>query len=116
MATIQTDIDRHVAAGTIGTARRVTPGAAAVNNATALAQGRYLLIVEVGQVRVVGPVAETTSATATDHLLSAGESWTFYCGSTAAEQFVSVIREAAGAIFTVSGADPHTTAQPPDWT
>ena len=117
MAKTQSDNDRWFSDGTLGQARSVTPGVAAVNNATALDQGRYLLTVVSGTVHVQGPAAETVTATTADTPLIAGETWTFVTGSVAAQQFVSVIRAAAGAVFTVCGADPFTAlAQPADWT
>lgn len=117
MARTQNDNDRWLSEGTLGPGRSVTPGAAAVNNATALPQGRYLLTCTAGTVHVQGPGAEAATATTADTPVAIGESWPFVTGSVAAEQFVSVIRAAAGAVFVVCGADHNTAAtQPPDWT
>ena len=100
-----------------GVARTITAGAASTDNASALAAGRYLFRVETESIRVRGPVAEGTAATATDMLFEAGDVFYVDIGSEAAEQFVSVIRGgAADATVTVCGTSPNTSAaQPPAW-
>lgn len=117
MAYNPADVDRWANVGVLGVGRRFTVGAVAENNATALtANGAYLLTVETGAVRMVGPAAETTSANGDSTLLMAGNSIRFVCGSVAAEQFVSLIRDTADSVVTVCGNDQYTAlTQPPDW-
>ena len=89
-----------------------------MNNSAALsANGAYLLTVETGAVRMVGPVAETVSADGSSTMLMAGDSIRFVCGSVAAEQFVSLVRDTVDSAVTVAGHDPFTAlTQPPTWT